>query len=226
MKEIYLIRHTTPAVEKGICYGQTDLDVTESFAEEAEMILRSLPSDIVMVYSSPLKRCARLAEHLFPGVPVLLRPELMELDCGSWEMCGWDSLPKEEVDPWMEDFVNVRVPGGESYIDLYGRVMGCWGEIAGDDRVGRDGAGGEGLGEDRAGGDGVAAVVAHGGVIRSILASITGTPLVDSFKAFALHYGCVVRVRPGAEPSYEVLWNRAPVEREQHKPSSFYKKFT
>lgn len=206
MKEIYLIRHTTPAVEKGICYGQTDLDVTESFQEEAGMILRSLPKGIGRVYSSPLKRCTRLAEHLFPEVTLLLRPELMELHCGSWEMCGWDRLPKEEIDPWMEDFVHVRVPGGESYIDLYQRVLGCWKEIARD-------------------AEGPTAVIAHGGVIRSILAGITGTPLVDSFKAFSLHYGCVVRVRPGAK-DYETLWNRAPLEKEQHKPSSFYKKFT
>ena len=57
---------TTPAVDKGICYGQTDLDVTESFFEEAEMILRALPPGIVAVYSSPLQRCTRLARHLFP----------------------------------------------------------------------------------------------------------------------------------------------------------------
>ena len=219
MKDIYLIRHTTPAVDKGICYGQTDLDVTESFPEEAEMILRSLPSGITSVYSSPLKRCSRLAEHLFPDVPVVFRPELMELHCGSWEMCGWDSLPKEEVDPWMADFVNVRVPGGESYIDLYDRVMGCWEEIVG----GASAAGGGRA--DRPVPDGSVAVVAHGGVIRSILAGITGTVLVDSFKAFSLHYGCVIRVRRGTT-DYETLWNQAPSEKEQHKPSSFYKKFT
>ena len=215
MKEIYLIRHTTPAVEKGICYGQTDLDVTESFLEEAEMILRSLPPGISAVYSSPLQRCTRLAEYLFPGLPVRLRPGLMELHCGSWEMRGWDSLPKEEIDPWMEDFVNVRVPGGESYIELYQRVNRCWGEIV------------------ETGADSAIAVVAHGGVIRSILAGLTGTSLVDSFKAFSLHYGCVIRVRPGGSgspgeghPGYEMLWNRMPPEKEQHKPSSFYKRFT
>jgi alpha-ribazole phosphatase len=213
MKEIYLIRHTTPAVQKGICYGQTDLDVTENFPEEAEMIGRSLPPGITTVYTSPLKRCTRLAEQLFPGLPMLVRPELMELHCGSWEMCGWDHLPKDEVDPWMADFVNVRVPGGESYIDLYQRVLGCWEEIIAGGAWGAAAA------------KGSTAVVAHGGVIRSILAGVTGTSLLDSFKAFSLHYGCVIRVRP-EEGSYETLWNHAPPEKEQHKPSSFYKKFT
>ena len=42
--EIYLIRHTTPLIEKGICYGQTDLDITESFEEEVSMIHPHLPS--------------------------------------------------------------------------------------------------------------------------------------------------------------------------------------
>lgn len=222
MKEVYLIRHTTPAVARGICYGQTDLDVTESFLEEAELIKPLLPADITVVYSSPLQRCSRLAGHLFPGVPLLLRPELMELHCGGWEMRPWDELPPEEVDPWMADFVHTRVPGGESYIDLYQRVIRCWEEITA--------------------GAGRAAVIAHGGVIRSILSGITGTPLIDSFKVFSLHYGCVVRVFPGQSGSggpggpggsgvpggsaFEVLLNTAPPEKEQHKPASYYKKFT
>ena len=25
--EIYLVRHTTPNIKKGICYGQTDIDI-------------------------------------------------------------------------------------------------------------------------------------------------------------------------------------------------------
>ena len=226
MKDIYLIRHTTPAVEKGICYGQTDLDVTESFTEEAEMIRQSLPARFTAVYSSPLQRCTRLASHLFPDLPLILRPQLMELHCGTWEMRGWDSLPKEEIDPWMEDFVHARVPGGESYIDLYRRVMQCWDEIAGGNSPqGNPDAGA--MHDTRA--DDSIAVVAHGGVIRSILAGVTGTALADSFKAFSLHYGCVIRIRPHPERGHlvhETLWNRTPPEKEQHKPSGFYKRFT
>ena len=75
---IYLIRHTTPAVARGICYGQTDLDVTGSFREEAEVIRQHLPADIGTVYSSPLKRCTQLAQQLFPDRPLRLMGELME----------------------------------------------------------------------------------------------------------------------------------------------------
>ncbi len=193
MDSIYLIRHTTPAVAKGICYGQTDLDITESFAEEAEAIRRHLPSGITAVYSSPLQRCSRLARHLFPDHSPTLLDQLMEVHCGEWEMRSWDELPKEEVDPWMADFVQVRIPGGESYLDLHQRVTQCWEMIRATMTKAGAGAGDEANG-DVAGSGGDVAIVAHGGVIRSILSGISGTPLIDSFKVFSLHYGCVIRV--------------------------------
>jgi alpha-ribazole phosphatase len=206
MDTIYLIRHTTPAVAKGICYGQTDLDVTDSFLPEAESIRLHLPAGIGAVYSSPLKRCSLLARELFPSHPVTLMPDLMEIDCGCWEMRAWDELPPEEVEPWMSNFVQLAIPGGESYEDLYTRVARCW----------------ETIKKEKGAAD--AAVVAHGGVLRSILAGIGGVALIDSFKAFPLHYGCVVRVfRTPAGWDYEVLSSQAPAEKEQHKPKSFYR---
>jgi alpha-ribazole phosphatase len=202
MHDIYLIRHTTPAVAKGICYGQTDLGLTDSFDAEADIIRKLLPADIGAVYSSPLLRCTRLAESLFPGHPVSLQPDLMEVFCGDWEMRHWDQLPKEEIEPWMADFVNIRIPGGESYTDLHDRVSRCFSAIAGHAA------------------QSPVAVIAHGGVIRSILSGITDTPLIDSFKVFALYYGCVVRVFQHEDSlSYEILSNIAPLEKEQHKPT-------
>jgi len=210
MQEIYLIRHTTPAVAKGICYGQTDLDVIESFTEEAAVIRQHLPEGIVAVYSSPLQRCSRLASHLFPAHPIALHDDLMEIHCGEWEMRGWDELPKEIIDPWMADFVNVSIPGGESYLDLHKRVTRRFEVIRGAQPPST----------------GAVAIVAHGGVIRSILSYITDTPLIDSFKVFSLHYGCVVRLFEPAGSAgvwqYEMLSNVAPAQKEQHKPKSFY----
>ncbi|HEY4335730.1 MAG TPA: alpha-ribazole phosphatase family protein [Puia sp.] len=227
MNDIYLIRHTTPAVAKGVCYGQTDLDITATFLEEAEVIRQVLPPGIGTVHSSPLQRCARLASHLFPEHTISLQAELMEVHCGEWEMKSWDELPKEEIDPWMADFVNIRIPGGESYLDLQARVNRCW------DRIRTEGSpvvpvspgSGRVAPADLTTESGPIAVVAHGGVIRTILSTITGTPLIDSFKVFGLNYGCVIRVfGEGDKFGYEILSNRTPAEKEQHKPSSFYKK--
>jgi alpha-ribazole phosphatase len=200
---IYLIRHTTPLIEKGICYGQLDLDVTDSFEEEAVQIQNALPSAIEQVYSSPLIRCQKLAGFLFPEHNISFEPDLMELACGEWEGIHWDAIPPEVIDPWMKDFVNVGIPGGESYVQMHKRVTGCFSRIIESSKP--------------------VAIVTHGGVIRSILAHITQTPLVDSFGAFKIHYGCVMQLQ--ATPAgfhYKALHN-ITTEKEQHKPSNFKK---
>jgi alpha-ribazole phosphatase len=221
LKDIYLIRHTTPDVAKGICYGQTDLGLTDHFFEEAELIRQHLPPGILAVHSSPLQRCARLAVHLFPNHSIIFHDELKEIHCGDWEMKSWDELPKEQIEPWMEDFVQVRIPGGESYLDLHARVNGCLDRIRGKEAEKNPDEQVPGAGTVT----GTLALVAHGGVIRSLLSRFSGTLLIDSFKLFSLHYGCVVRLfeREGTV-QYEILYNQTGEEKEQHKPSGFYKK--
>lgn len=199
MRSIYLIRHTAPAVNRGICYGQSDIDVLESFHEEAAIIKQYLPPSIKQVNSSPLMRCRKLAEHLFPDHEISLYEALMEINCGEWELRAWNDIPKNEIDPWMNDFVRISIPGGESYIDLYERVTNCFSNIA---ETNTD-----------------TAIVTHGGVIRSILSHITKTPLPDSFNRFSLHYGCVVKISGNdRELRYEILSN-IPTPKETHKPS-------
>lgn len=192
---IYLVRHTAPRVAKGICYGHSDIDVTETFVSEAAIIQTVLPSSVERVYSSTLMRCGKLARHLYPGMDIHWEPDLRELNCGEWELQHWDAIPPEVIDPWMNDFVNICIPGGESYVQLYERVVRCYERIAASPRP--------------------AVAVMHGGVIRSILAYVTGTSLKDSFKVFKLYYGCVVKVEG---KQFEILSNIA-TEKEQHKPS-------
>lgn len=204
--EIYLIRHTTPGVAKGVCYGQADLDVTETFFSEAATIQQYLPARIEAVYSSPLQRCKRLAEHLFTGHAIQLQDDLKEINCGKWELQAWDQIPKSEIDPWMNDLINVRIPGGESYQDVFDRVGHWFKKIITEQQHKENLAG--------------TVIVAHGGVIRSILSHITHTPLLDSFKVFSLHYGCVIKiVKDGTNLRHEVLSNITR-EKETHKPSN------
>jgi alpha-ribazole phosphatase len=195
---VYLIRHTAPDIVKGTCYGQSDIDVTDTFHDEAAIVKQFVPAAVNRVYSSPLIRCSKLAAHLYPDHSIVLESDLMEIHCGQWEMQLWDDIPKEEIDPWMQDFVQVRIPGGESYIDLHARVNNCFNKItAGNDTI---------------------AIVAHGGVIRSILAGITQTPLADSFKAFALHYGCVIKIDRHQEGYVHTVLSNIEAGKEQHKP--------
>ena len=200
--EIYLIRHTTPAVERGVCYGQTDLDVTDTFVQEAQAIKHVLPPTIQQVFSSPLQRCAKLALRLFPQHSIEFYPDLKEVHCGNWEMKRWNDIPKEILQPWLDDFVQVNLPGGESYIELQNRVANRFTAITTTAQASP------------------VAIVSHGGVMRSILSHITQTPLIVSFELFKLYYGCVVKlVKTGHTFSYEILHNVQPSEKETHRPS-------
>src|SRR5690606_11377050 len=118
--QIYLIRHTTPAIEKGICYGQSDIAIKETLFEEELKIIRSkIPAIFDHVYSSPLQRCIKLAEKLSTNVQADAR--LKEMNFGDWEMQKWNEIDKEPLNSWMNDYVSQTVPGGENYNQLYER---------------------------------------------------------------------------------------------------------
>jgi alpha-ribazole phosphatase len=200
---IYLIRHTTPNVEKGICYGQTDLDITASFEQEASIIKNALNFNIDHVYTSPLQRCSKLAAFVFPNHTHIHEPNLMELNCGNWEMQEWDAINKNEIQPWMNDLVNFQIPNGESYVMLYDRIVAAFEKICNKHPHQK------------------IAIVAHGGVLRSILSYITNTPLIQSFDTFKIHYGAVFELkRIEADFEYKALSNIAS-SKERHKPSYY-----
>jgi len=196
--EIYLVRHTTPDVAKGVCYGQADIDVTATFLAEAAIIKQHLPATIIAVHSSPLQRCKKLAQHLFDGHNIQLHDSLKEVDCGEWELKPWDDIPREEIDAWVNG-LTVRMPNGESYTGLYDRVKDIFLQL-----------------HEQAG---PIAIVTHGGVIRSILSHLTNTPLKESFKVFSLHYGCVIKITGTADCLRHEVLSNIPQEKETHKPS-------
>lgn len=171
--EIYLIRHTTPLIEKGICYGQSDIDLAASFLEEADRIRKCIPSDIDAIYCSPAKRCRLLATQLFPHKPVQYDDRLKEMNFGHWELCAWNDIDQKALATWMKDFVTVAVPGGESYLQLHQRVENFFQSLRDVQK---------------------AAIISHGGVIRSIWSAINQVPLKASFDAFSIDYGCVIKV--------------------------------
>ncbi len=172
--EIYLIRHTSPKVPPGVCYGWSDLETTQTFHAEAAIIQSWVQHQKGKVYSSPLKRCKQLATHLFPEHAIEYQDHLKEIHCGTWELMHWNEIPADVLDPWLENRVFHPFPGGESYHDLYVRVTTFFSEILQKKES--------------------AVLVTHGGVIRSILSYINQTALEDSFSHFSLHYGCVIKI--------------------------------
>lgn len=121
--DLILLRHTRPAVAPGICYGQLDLDLAESFPQDAEQVLASLPP-CRSIIASPLQRCRQLAEHIASArdLPVQFDPRLQELAFGRWEGIPWDAIPRHEIDAWAADLRHANPYGGESVAQVVQRV--------------------------------------------------------------------------------------------------------
>ncbi|MEM7294725.1 MAG: histidine phosphatase family protein [Pseudomonadota bacterium] len=129
------MRHTRPDIDSDVCYGQLDVDVKPSFAEEAsDVITRVDPPDLIV--SSPLRRCKKLAVFIAQnfGCDYLTDQRLSEMDFGSWEGQPWGDLPREELDAWAEDFLHAAPHGGESVQALNDRVAARLNEDRGANR--------------------------------------------------------------------------------------------
>lgn len=118
-----LLRHTTPDVAKGICYGMTDLGLAQSRDTEFSEVVKSLPRTGRIV-CSPLQRCKQLATHVAGhwGLAVDVDDGLREMDFGRWEMVPWNDIPRAELDEWAANFMDAKPHGGESVRQLRDRV--------------------------------------------------------------------------------------------------------
>ena len=123
--KIYLIRHTAVDVD-GICYGQTDVPLKETFEAEAGLVKKKL-KDISpdAVFSSPLNRCRRLT-HYCGFNNAILDDRLKELNFGDWEGQRWDEI---DMSVWAVDWVNPPAPRGESFMQMYHRVAAFFDEL-------------------------------------------------------------------------------------------------
>ncbi len=178
---IYLIRHTTPKVDKGICYGATDLPVVKTFPSEAQAVKSVLPifQNTTTVYSSPLIRCHQLAQFIAPPQRIIVEPSFREISFGDWEMHLWKSIDKTIIKNWFENFVHIPPPNGEAFQTVYDRTIKAL-EIAKSNSTDQ------------------LWIVAHSGIIRAILCYYQDIPLKDAFKS-NMEYGAVYKIEDGTK---------------------------
>jgi alpha-ribazole phosphatase len=110
-------------------------------------------------------------------------PRLRELNFGDWEGRAWDALEREDgarLSAWMQDWVHVAPPGGESFEALAVRAIACGTDLS----------------------DGTL-VVAHAGSIRALLCHAFDVPLarafdftVDHARVSSLHLDARLRADP------------------------------
>jgi alpha-ribazole phosphatase len=173
--EIIVIRHTEPDVLSGICYGQTDLDLHSTGIENVAKIATNFAEECEIIYSSPLKRCSLLADALKAKANAMLVVDdrLMEMNFGTWEMKPWNEINEDDLNKWMIDFENEKVPGGESALDLRARVQSFLKDImkAGFSKI---------------------VIVCHAGTMRTFISVIENISLGEAFKR-KVEYGSVMR---------------------------------
>ncbi|RQS57462.1 MULTISPECIES: alpha-ribazole phosphatase [unclassified Burkholderia] len=134
--DLVLIRHPAVAVEQGVCYGRSDVPLAapaEAGARTMRERLAALGAPLpAQVWTSPLTRCASVAERLAHAFDVPLRRDAgwQEMDFGAWELQRWDDIDRAALDAWAADLMHACAHGGESVAQFVERVARVAGEVA------------------------------------------------------------------------------------------------
>jgi alpha-ribazole phosphatase len=168
---LVLVRHGEPDESMhGRCYGSLDVPLSAAGLRRAAAVGETLRDhEVEAVYSSSLQRAFDTARAVASahGLEAIPRDALRELDFGELEGMSHEEIASEHPELyrfWMEDPSKVRFPGGEALSDLRARVLP---EVAGI--------------RERHAGQAVA-VVAHGGVVRVVLADALELPDTAFFR--------------------------------------------
>ena len=173
--KLTLIRHTSLQIAPGVCYGQTDVDVSVSFMQEALITQKKLADMAIdAVFCSPLQRCVKLAEALNLS-NVMQDDRLKELHFGDWEMQAWDDIPRDYFDEWAQNYAYMPPPNGETFSQLQARGIIFINEILRQHHKQH------------------VLIVTHGGMIRALLAYVLSMELKSLFR-FNIDYGSLTQL--------------------------------
>lgn len=173
--KLTLIRHTSLQIAPGVCYGQTDVDVSVNFMQEVLITQKKLSTmPIDAVFCSPLQRCVKLAEALNLN-NIRQDDRLKELHFGDWEMQAWDDIPRDYFDEWAQNYAHMPPPNGETFNQLQTRGIAFINEILSQYHKQH------------------VLLVTHGGMIRALLAYVLSMELKSLFR-FNIDYGSLTQL--------------------------------
>ena len=183
--QIYLVRHGEVDVPTGVCYGQLDCAVSEEFDIECQRLthyftapsfLEKVVNNPPLIISSPLTRCYQLAQALKQALDykadaklnakLQINEDFKEIDFGDWEGRTWQSIGQEQIECWNNDLLDYIFPNGESARSFDQRVIDAWNELITHLTAETTSK--------------TVVIIAHAGVIRSILAHFLHIPLQHS----------------------------------------------
>jgi probable phosphomutase (TIGR03848 family) len=170
---VLLVRHAvTPTTGKILPGRARGLHLSDEGRRQAEATAKRLAalSGVAAVYSSPLERARETAAAIgrARGLAVRLEHGLLESDIGAWTGATIKRLARRPEWAIVQRHpAGFRFPGGESFVEMQGRVDGAVRRLVARHR-GR-----------------TIVVVSHADPIRVLLAHVLGVPL-DLFQRIAI----------------------------------------
>lgn len=173
---ILLVRHAHVEMAGRFC-GSSDPPLSGQGREQSAKLVQELSKyRLTHIFSSDRLRAQETAKYI--GARACLRiellPSLCEMHFGTWEGLNWDEvtgLDQPFAARWMTEYPLLAAPGGEAFIHFRERVRNALTEVAA-----------------RTGG-GCAAVVTHGGVIRTLMLDFMRLP-ERQLAAIPCDYAC------------------------------------
>jgi len=165
-RTLYLLRHGEIATP-GILAGKTDVALSDKGYQQLWQATQQLPK-ISYCTSSPLQRCQKFAAEfsLKNNIKLELEPNIKEMNFGDWDGKLYQALWQDEKgekqvtigdfwqDPWQHN-----APNGECMTDFTCRVDTWWQQWLANQNEGNT------------------LVVAHGGVIKHLIARVLNMPI-------------------------------------------------
>ncbi|XQW85631.1 histidine phosphatase family protein [Thalassotalea piscium] len=192
---IYLLRHGSVTGNAAL-YGSTDIDVLPEVNQTIMQGIRERQLVFSQVYSSPLQRCKKLAELIAKNCTttafdkINVTDDLKEMHFGFFDGVAFDDI-YENKSQWqlLEKFwqspTQYGLPEAESITDFYLRVERQWRDIF--HKIDRHSVMNE---------EANTLIVAHGGVIRMILASILDDDIHQPawYEGYSIGYGSLTHL--------------------------------
>ncbi|CAH2461877.1 MULTISPECIES: histidine phosphatase family protein [Bacillus] len=158
--QILLIRHGESEADiLNVHEGRADFELTEKGRQQVQRLVQKVKADFLpdFIWASTLKRARETAETLAEAIqcPIQLEEELMEFNNGVQAGLSFEEAKKYPEPKFLHD----RFENGESFIEFRMRIEGIFSKIVTENTYDR------------------IAIVAHGGVINSILRAFFQMPI-------------------------------------------------
>lgn len=182
--KIIIVRHTeSEGNVLGVYGGVNNYKLTSQGIRQMEYVLKIIHerynlNQYTKVYTSPLSRCLELSNKIKDKYKCQskIHEGLIEFNFGIFEGKTYDYIKEnysEQCNQWFKDFINYKIPQGESIIACYKRVEDFTNYITKDN-------------EDTI-------VITHGGIMKLIVIQLLNLSIEDYWK-FYFGNGAILEV--------------------------------